>query len=529
MSFSSLYSPFVFDEVFIFFRLAPELAFGDISLWHSALEASTQGWNTGRWVPFTTHLLSSTGVLLTYKFSDLFNINIIYAYGLMRMTLNVLISITTLRVLEIIFKNNQFERFSNIFLKLLAIILPFSMSTNSPYASGRSFVWSYSILFLLSLVLALLLLTIGKYIILAKAKPQALRELFVLVAIAALSIFQAISYEITQVMLIFSYILFIYLLRFSAPKVSYFRTQHDSILRVIKSRYSILYLSSALIALFVVRWHAYLICKSGCYSATDLNPSYFKIENLANNFFGALPFYSIPVSLNNIPNWADFTSFKLMIILITLLLTFYLANIMIRFALEPLEYTFNGRRLVISSIFFISIGFTLVFLFSLANSINRDSLGGIGLGKSGRISLMTNYGVALIYLGIIIFLINFIRSWFSRKIQKSIILFLSFSLSLILSLNFIGNLLTARMTLSSDNEYFLQSRFANSISYPDFSKRGDADRCNEIKALLDLYPSWYGADIYTIEGLYSTMNKVHGIPFCSTSIEKLFENYRGIK
>jgi hypothetical protein len=156
-------------------------------------------------------------------------------------------------------------------------------------------------------------------------------------------------------------------------------------------------------------------------------------------------------------------------------------------------------------------------------------LGVVGLGASNRISLMTNYGVALIYLGIIIFLINFMRSRFSKKIQKSIILFLSFSLSIILSLNFIGNLLTARMTLSSDNGYFIQSRFADSISYPDFSKRGDADRCNQIKTKLDLYPSWYGADIYTIEGLNSTMNKVHGIPYCSTSIEELFENYRGIK
>jgi hypothetical protein len=58
---------------------------------------------------------------------------------------------------------------------------------------------------------------------------------------------------------------------------------------------------------------------------------------------------------------------------------------------------------------------------------------------------------------------------------------------------------------------------------------GDSERCLHIKTKLRLYPSWYGADLYTFFGLNLTMQNRYNIPFCSIPDDVLFENYSGAR
>ena len=530
ISMTMFYSPLVSDENFILFATAPEFAFGRLDLINHAYQASAAGWAAGRWVPFTTHLLSNAGVLMTFKFSDVFNINIITAYGFMRIALNVAICLTTLKIFEIIFKNNSFEKFSYHFLKLLAIILPMSLSTNTIYGSGRSFIWSYTLSFQLSLILTLLLLLAARALVQSSSKPTAVKDSLIIFLIMFLSVLQIITYEITQIMAFFSFFLFIYLLRFTASSKSYFFNQYQSFANILRSKYVILYLVSAVIPFSIIRWHAFNICKNECYSTTNVNPEYFRLENFNNGVLGAFPFYTIPSSLRNVPNWFEFNSFRFILLFLTLCLFFCFSQFLFQFVKEPVQPTTIRARLTSAPYFIAGCGFVLICVFSFAESLSKDSsVRMIALGQSNKMSLMYNFGIALVLLSILILLINLIRSRFSKVIEKFIVYLIALPISIILSLSFIGNLLTSIATLSENNPFFLQTQFADAIAFPNFTMNGDSERCLQIRTKLELYPSWYGADLYTIFGLNLTMQNRYKLPFCSIPDDVLFENYSGVR
>jgi hypothetical protein len=530
MSMTMFYSPLVSDENFILFTTGPEFAFGRLDLINHAYQASASGWAAGRWVPFTTHLLSDIGVLMTFKFSDVFNINIITAYGFMRIALNISICLTALKIFEIIFKNNDFEKFSDHFLKLLALILPMSLSTNALYSSGRSFIWSYTLSFQLSLIFTLFLLLAARALVQSSSKPSVLKDSLIVFFIMSLSVLQIITYEITQIMAFFSFFLFIYLLSFTGNSKSYFFTQHQSFVKVLKSKYVILYLVSSVIPFIIIRWHAFLICKNECYSTTDINPEYFRLENFNNGVMGAFPFYTIPISLQNVPNWYEFNSFRFILLFLTLFLFIYFSQFLFKFVKEPVQTNTIRVRLNVLPYFIAGCGFVLICVFSFANSLSQDSsVRMITLGQSNKMSLMYNFGISLIFLGILVLLINLIRSRFSKVNEKIVVSLIALPISIILSLNFVGNLLTTRASLSENNPYFLQTQFADAVAYPNLTMNGDSERCLQIKTKLRLYPSWYGADLYTIFGLNLTMQNRYNMPFCSIPDDVLFENYSGAR
>ena len=215
---------------------------------------------------------------------------------------------------------------------------------------------------------------------------------------------------------------------------------------------------------------------------------------------------------------------------LTLILFFYFFHFLFHFVNEPIQTNTLRARLNIVPYFIAGCGFILICIFSFAESLSKDSsIRMITLGQSNKMSLIYNFGIALIMLSTLILLANLIKSRFSKVIEKFIISLFALSISIILSLNFIGNLLTSRATLSKSNPFFLQTQFADAIAYPNFTMNGDSERCRQIRTKLELYPSWYGADLYTIFGLNLTMQNRYNLPFCSLADDVLFENYRGVR
>jgi hypothetical protein len=504
------------DEVFVVFSFGPELSQSPDKVISWAINSSTAGLNTGRFISPISHILSNAGVLLSYKSSQFLLIDVITANAIWRSLLTSVISILAMLILLRFIPKSLPLSEKKFQLSLFAVVFPIVMVTNSSWSATRISIWSYHILLILTMVLLwtyLLISTIDKT---HKSKFQ--KVLITLVAPAFLGVAFATTYELSMALAP--------LAMFAFSSVRWINSTRNSnmttgIIRNFGCRENVVFFLFFLVPFLMIRIHSFMYCSNNiCYGPANLTTSGFAISNLLERAVSALPIISIPIGLNKDLSLANspfliFGSAIVGILFVLVLRSFsdkyYGSNF------DPSLPNLTKWRLLVGL-----LGVLIILLvatgMSLSETIqqNQDPLDAI---VSNRDTLALNLAVSYIFFALFSVLVSKLRVGFDLPRHGLYLFVFVFA-----TLGFLSNTVVTKDSLVEPGK-MLQVRFATELSRPDLTNLGDSRRCSLVKQKLSDYPEWRNHDLMLFSGLNLAMTQKAGVPFCSESIESLFADY----
>jgi len=507
------------DEVFVVFSFGPEISASPVKVLEWAINSSTVGWNTGRFVSPISHVISNFGVLLSYKTSQFFQIDVLTAYGVWRSLLSSILAVLSMAILLKFIPKSLPTNRKKLELALFAVIFPGTMITNSSVSATRISIWSYHILLILTLVLLLLYLKIAKFN--KVGKNSIIIFLVANVGPAILGLAFATSYELSQALAPLAIFAFASVKRINAPENFGIRKTFFRHMACIEN---IIFSFFFFAAFLIIRISSYRFChNNGCYDAANLTANNFSFVNVAERAVSALPMVSIPIGFSK--NWELLQSPILIlgsaVIGILFIWVFKIHNVA-----QGKNYQLNeGGSNHAWQAQVLIFGMLIILLIStgmaLSQAVQQNRLPAF---ESSRDTLVLNLGVSFIIFSLFSLISS--KIYLLRSI-KTLVVFTTFRyvfIFFLVSLAFLSNIITTKSSLSEPGK-MLQIRFAVELSDPDLTEFGDARRCSYIKQKLSSYPEWH--DGHLVWGLNLAMQEKTGIPFCSIDGETLFLNYAG--
>lgn len=517
-------SVLVGDEEFVVFSLGPELANSPSKILSWALNSSIGGWQEGRFVSPLTHIFSNAGTWITYVTSEIFGVDVIFAYAFWRMLLLIIISILGLGIVQVVTSNNT-ARFRFYSLLTVAIVLPATMISNHPWAATRVSIWSYNLTLAMFMLFTFLLALIAK-----GENSNKIPTLISCILMSLLGILFSTTYELTQILMPAG--VFIYL----AIKITGNRKDNVNetisatkrFLKVVFSPQTILFGIFFIIPFLLIRISSYLICLKGCYQTASIKPGNFQIGNLISRWLSASPLSEITYALNSNEGWQNSRSNITFLVIFTVVFSTAIGFLAFKISkANNASSQIESKQQKQSSIILLSFGLIVGFLlsFGMAMSVavqESDNVFGIG----SRDTLAQNLGGAFTISGIFL-LIASSRMLLKKIVLKKVVLsFMAVFTGIIIAFGLLTNALVTKTSLTQGGN-FLQSRLAAEIFTPDLTQSGDARRCDLVVQKFSTFPDWEGHDRSILYGLNLTMQRKYGINFCNTDPEIIFANYSG--
>ena len=500
---------FVADEVFVMFGIGQDFVEHPNTIWSSAFQASQTGWDTGRFTSPIVHLMSNFGVWVTSYSSDVFRINLVTAYSIWRLILFVVTSLLFVKLTGALLPVSFPTDLKHRIMGVAACCFPIFMIFNQSYSSGRMTIWSYSIIFILVLLMIIAMAEIGSRSATAGSKLRLMG--FSLLA-GLVGLLAGSSYELTQVLSPIMLLAYISQRFLNNTHLNYKSSVLMNLRRLFTAP-AIVFSFCAVLPILIIRLSSISKCTSGCYQAADIKVGQFSFHAFWARIQSAWTYFSANKAFESNASWSDLSRFVLPSIIFAILIFLALVSVLQTFALDesPLDGTKKVRGL--PTLIWISlIGISVMILIAIGMASSR---------ASNRDSLMMATGLALILVAIISCTLFLFQNKWARLIS---VLGSSLLVSILGFFMFAANLVTSD-AITKGPGASIQAQFANSLVWPDFTEGSDTRRCNLVKLKLSDFKEWEGHDRILVYGLNQRMKSNYGIPYCSITAEILFENY----
>ena len=511
------WSPLSGDEVFLVFQTSGNYFEHPRKIWHDALYSSMGGWSQGRFVSPVMHLFGGFWAWSTTAISHIFGIDLLLAYGLIRILTIILVSTSitalTISIMPIKWSTN-FKIYNSLFLTPIFGI--FLVSNNS-WDSFRIQPGAYSVGLAISIFLLVVVAISAKFEFLGSTKKATF-----LAAISGALL--GSTYEITQLLgptAITMYVRVLWL-NFTDSNLDTIRLKIKRIFFAIS--FWILNLSF-LFPFAVIRIQGLIKCRGGniCYSPSDVQPSGLNFMLVKNRILTGSPTFSWPKNFMHDASWFKHPTFwgsLVIFMILSIIFYFLLTKVFKNDLLTRQGLKFNTRDYALSLIL---IGIIASISLGVGASASKSfQQSGISRGVTSIDSLPQAFAYFFIVSGLIILLFG--KLDFSTLIFRIARFILVGIIALALSLTFSANSAVSRSLVNNPGIY-LQYRFAAEIRSPDLNDTGNNYRCELIMTKLNLYPAWEGHDRTLVLGLNENMMRAHKIMFCDKPEELLFINY----
>lgn len=512
-SLSLLRTPLLFDEVFGLFTYSVNLGTKSETIIATALDASVQGWNQGRFISPLLHLLGNLGFSLSYWVSEWLKIDPLLSYGLMRSVLfgsvSVLISTLTYHLLP----DPKQSPARVLFSTLAGLILPAIVVSSRLFSSPRSAPWAYTGVLLISL--ALFIWTVRTA---GRSDKNWISKTITFTSMAIIGFLFGTTYELTQLLAPISVVLFV------AVRTQLASGWGETLTSIRKTTFSapvFLFMVSYLVPFAVIRIDSALKCSAGCYAPANIKADHISFITVFERLLTHLPFVSARVAFEENFGLENIKPFLLISIsMAALFVALGLGRTMAKISGINLYRNLELRR---TGLLLILVGLLINGLVSVGMASSEDVQNNpLPIGASSRDSIFQYSGLALLMVGVICFVYSFhFRNITSRKI-------VSISITLLLSLS-AGVGFAVNQKLSENGAInggkFLLERFSQEISSPDSSPYGDQRRCSFVRQKLKEYPEWEGHDRLLFAGLNNYMQVKNNTLFCSTPENEMFRDY----
>lgn len=504
LSISLWNSVLVGDEVFVLYSFGPELFDNPSKIWDWAITSSKGGWETGRWISPLSHLASNSGVYLTEATTRIFKVSALLSYDIWRSLVLATISVVFVAIVKSIAGNFRVPRETPGWLA--AIIIPVVFVANSSYSSVRISIWSYGVLTLLGLLLALAFFQLHFY------KPVGSGYLLFLVGLGF-----STTYELTQalgpVVVVMGF-----LIQLSARGEGWrFRESIGAI-----TRFELPFLAGFLIPFLVIRISSYALCVKGCYAPASIDPFGFSFKGFLSRLLSNNPLVSEFFALNMDSEWFLEKSYVIACAL-TFLATTVAASVLLKQTTKFKQVFAFGNKLA-SSLVILGTGIILVISAGMAMSkavqIDLENT----FGQGNRDTLIQQIGWGFVLTGIALIFLKALNGAEAKKrfLYSAIGLFTYAAMAAAM---FLSNQISTQQHILDTPGSYIYNRFSSEMLAPEYSKAGDARRCDYVQSKIENFPAWEGHDRSLVYGLNLRMKALHGIPFCSSNPEILFEHY----
>jgi hypothetical protein len=510
----------VADEVFVMFGIAQDLVEDPNTIWSSAFHASQTGWDTGRFTSPIVHLLSNVGVWLTSYSSDVFRIDLVTAYSIWRLILFVTTSLLFVKLVGNLLPVTFSSELRNRIMGVAACSFPIFMIFNESSSSGRMAIWSYSIIFILVLLMIIAMAEIGRQVTRTNRKSRTV----VLTGLAGLvGILAGSSYELTQILspiMLLAYISQIFL---NGQNMGLQSSIFFNLKRLFTPP-AIVFSLCAVVPILIIRLSSISKCAAGCYQTADIKVGQFSFEALLARLKSTWTFFSANKAFEANPSWSTTSRFLAPSAIFGLLIFVALMRVLLSSSLTDRSVDIVKKAQGIRTLIWLSsIGTSMMILIAVGMASSRavieDSAG--LLGRSNRDSLMMATGLALVLAAIVSCALIVAQN---KGARFSMFLISSLAVSTLGFFMFAANLVTSD-AITKGPGASIQAQFANSLVWPDFTEGSDTRRCNLVKLKLSDFKEWEGHDRILVYGLNQRMKSNYGIPYCSITAEILFENY----
>lgn len=515
-------APLSGDEPFLLFNFANYYADNPGIIWSTALDSAKAGWDAGRFAGPHSHALALLGLSFTDWVSQIFGIDIILAYGLIRSVINTGIFVSMFHIFRVIYESSVGStRMNPIVLRSMAVVVPSSLVLNRTFASGRSFIWSYGLNYLIAL------LTVIAVIRLSRNSPHqvqrnALARIRLLAAAVSIGLVSATTYEVNQVLIPFTA---------TAAIAVLYCTDHNSqsvakkLRSIARNQFLFIYCAVAIGMTLVIQVHSLGACKQGCYAPAEVRPSGLELDALFSRMISGLPPFP-HLGLLHYPTSLETRRYNSLFFAAVILVIWLLAREI--FSQRRSHVVVEQGNLVKTGLgaavpVFILLGLVHIFSIALGSTLTREVQEKAVLRDlltvSNRDSLYLCVGGSLL-IGALIVLAGHTSMRSKRVSALGLLLLVPLSFATSVRTNVASVTYTLKLPPA-----IIQTRLALEISNPDTSERGDQRRCELIKTKLASYREWRGHDALVVTGLNRAMERRIGQPFCTVTESDLFLDY----
>lgn len=515
ISLSFAWSPPQFDEVFLIFFSAREYYENPSKLRVDSFAAGQVGWEQGRFVSPLLHILSSALAPLAVLLSETLHLNILIAYGFVSILATMLLGGATWLLFLLLLPRRLPANLANLSLTIGGLSLAFGLISNAAYSSVRMQPGAYTV----ALVISVLLLCLVAY----SARIAASGRSIISLSLAALSgLGLGSTYEMTQLFGPIAVGVF-FISLWSALSDGGNRSIPDAVSRGLKSGPLYAFLFAFSVPFFLIRLRGISVCEiQGCYAPSNVNPGGFDVELAIDRAISGTQAAQVLWAMAGdgtqflLPTSALVLAFFLIFVSLTLGPQFSRAR------REEIGSTSDIAVIRRFALMVISLGVLSIAVFGSGIALSQAyQESALPLGRSSIDSIVHAFAWSFIGMGLGALTITWRQQGVrSRLLHSGLVLLLSTAGTL----TFLTNSETTR-AIQSYPGVFLQERFASELNSPNLEQVGDAERCNLVSLKLNSYPEWRGHDGLLVLGLNRNMESKYGIPFCSLSEEKLFENY----